>query len=78
MLTIFFADKTYHSTEHENQRRVIFKKNLEKVNKHNSNGTHTYTLAMNKFSDLTEEEFITSYMGYKKPDNNTVLFFNFT
>ena len=38
----------------------VFSDNLEKITKHNkeaAEGTHTYTLGINQFSDLTEAEF---------------------
>ena len=38
----------------------MFSNNLEKIIKHNkeaAEGTHTYTLGINQFSDLTEAEF---------------------
>lgn len=49
----------------------IFKKNHEFVEKFNReqgiNNNHTYKLRLNKFADLTREEFLASYTGYKPP-----------
>ena len=66
--------KTYQSVEHENYRRSIFSKNFELVNKHNAEGTHSYTLEINKFADLTAEEFSARYKGYSNPGNKSVCF----
>ncbi|KAF3452078.1 hypothetical protein FNV43_RR08174 [Rhamnella rubrinervis] len=37
------------------------------VEKFNNKGNHTYKLGYNEFSDLTTQEFLTYYIGYKKP-----------
>ena len=37
-------------------RRGIFEKNLQTINEHNKKGK-SYTLGMNHFGDLTDEEF---------------------
>jgi len=49
-------------------KRLIWEANLNYINKHNeeaNNGLHTYTLKMNKFGDLTSEEFGAIYNGYR-------------
>ena len=41
-------------------RSRVFANNWEKIHKHNkeaAEGTHTYTLGINQFADLTEEEW---------------------
>jgi cathepsin L len=56
--------KVYDATE-ENVRRVIFEKNVQYINQHNLEsdlGEHTYTLGINKFADLTHEEFKSLYL----------------
>jgi hypothetical protein len=32
------------------------------INEHNSNSQNTYTMAVNKFADMTKEEFIATYL----------------
>ncbi|EAR99856.1 papain family cysteine protease (macronuclear) [Tetrahymena thermophila SB210] len=39
-------------------RQLVFFENLQKVKDHNSQDYHTYSLALNQFSDMTEEEFV--------------------
>merc|ERR1719399_1291232 len=43
-------------------RYSIFQKNLAMVSKHNAEG-HSYTMALNEFADLTNEEFNARYVG---------------
>lgn len=58
-------DKQYLGAEH-NHRFSIFQKNLETIEKHNSEysmGMHTYRLGINHFADLTVQEFKNFYLG---------------
>merc|ERR1712112_653118 len=55
-------EKVY-SNEEDAARQYIWKKNVEMVEKHNSED-HSYTMAINKFSDWTVEEF-NNFLGYK-------------
>jgi len=58
-------DKQYLGDEH-NLRFSIFQKNLETIEKHNSEysmGMHTYRLGINHFADLTSAEFKEYYLG---------------
>jgi len=53
-----------HSGVEETQRYTNFVKNREYVKKHNdeaAEGRHTFTLGMNKFADLTVQEFEAQY-----------------
>ena len=43
----------------------IFKDNIEYIDKFNNEGNRTFKLGVNKFADLTTEEFLASYTGYK-------------
>jgi len=59
------------STEH-NSRKAIFAENLRLINKHNAEhalGLHTYTLGVNKFADMTNQEFVSQYNGYVAPSD---------
>lgn len=41
---------------------MVFTQNLEKINKHNSDTSQTYTMGVNQFADLTQEEFSSQYL----------------
>ena len=56
--------KDYSNTELYH-RYNIFQKNMDKIDKHNSNN-HKFTLQMNQFTDLTQTEY-RSYFKYQKP-----------
>lgn len=60
-----------YSTHHEyTTRRSIFMNNLDMINSHNdehASGKHTYTLGMNQFGDLTQQEWSRQVLGYKRP-----------
>jgi len=66
--------KLHHSkvyTNEEDARRMyIWQKNYKMVEKHNSE-KHSYTMAINKFSDWTVEEF-NNFLGYQpRPERST-------
>jgi len=42
----------------------IFKANFDKIHQHNTDGHHTYTLAMNAFGDMPFKEFHATHTGY--------------
>lgn len=46
-------------------RLKIFKDNMEYIDNFNNQGNRTYQLSLNKFADLTEEEFVATYTGYR-------------
>merc|ERR1712212_1330512 len=58
--------KTYLTKAEHNLRFDIFKTNMKKMVEHNKSGA-SWTMAMNQFSDLTEAEFESMYLGgYKR------------
>jgi cathepsin L len=60
--------KTYKSNDEEAVRQIIFEKKLKYIRKWNLEhdlGQHSYRLGVNKYSDLTHEEFIKQMNGYK-------------
>ncbi|GLT80076.1 hypothetical protein SLA2020_515360 [Shorea laevis] len=73
--------RTYGNEAEEEKRFKIFKDNLEYIESFNSLGNRTYELSLNKFADLTNEEFVALYTGYKEPPHtgsskeNTVFLF---
>merc|ERR1712002_841601 len=63
-------DKNYKTPEEENERFNIFKENMKKVLEHNRE-KRSFTRAINFFSDLTEEEFKSTYLGLKRFPTST-------
>jgi C1A family cysteine protease len=63
-------EKSYDAEEFFH-RFNVFKANVDKIHKHNL-GDHTYTMEMNKFGDLTAEEFVSTHTGYKGKQRNHV------
>jgi cathepsin L len=54
-------NKKYTTVEESTHRRLTWEDNLKFVNKHNlefSLGQHTFTVAMNKYADMTNKEFV--------------------
>jgi C1A family cysteine protease len=56
--------KEYSSPEEMFERFHIYQKNLDHIIQHNSKGLD-WTLGMNQFGDLTNEEFRATYLGFK-------------
>ncbi|XP_006824585.1 cathepsin S-like [Saccoglossus kowalevskii] len=57
-----------YSNEEETVRRSIWEKNLQTVELHNIEhemGKHTYTMGMNKYSDLEHHEFVEVMCGFR-------------
>ncbi|KAL1532168.1 cathepsin L [Salvia divinorum] len=58
---------SYENEKVKEARFQIFKDNLEHIERHNQEGKHTYKLGMNKFADLTNEEFLAKYARSSVP-----------
>ena len=63
-------NKLYRSPSEDHYRLSVFYKNLRMINAHNAGG-HSYTLAINRFADLTLEEFKVKYTGGLVPPAET-------
>jgi C1A family cysteine protease len=60
-------EKVYYDNSDEMYRKQVFIANLQYIRQHNEEaaaGEHTYTLGMNKFGDMTFEEFHTKFTGF--------------
>lgn len=58
--------KNHLTSQEHDARKNIFANNLKFIEKHNAEhalGLHTFTVGINKFADLTNEEFIKEYTG---------------
>jgi len=58
--------KTYASEQERESRFKIFKDNYIYIAAENANGINSYELGVNKFSDLTTDEFAGTHFGYVK------------
>ena len=64
--------KKYENEKESQIRRSIWESNLKYINKHNleqSLGHHSFTLKMNKYGDMTNEEFVRTMNGVKMSGN---------
>ncbi|KAL1532143.1 senescence-specific cysteine protease SAG39-like [Salvia divinorum] len=52
---------SYENEKVKEARFQIFKDNVQHIDRHNQEGNHTYKLGLNKFADLTNEEFLAKY-----------------
>ncbi|KAI5660663.1 hypothetical protein M9H77_19986 [Catharanthus roseus] len=55
--------KTYNSIGEKSKRFEIFKDNLRYIDDQNSIANRTYKLGLNKFVDLTHDEYLSKYSG---------------
>ncbi|WP_348243272.1 hypothetical protein, partial [Salmonella enterica] len=61
--------KAYSSAKEELYRKTIFESNLKFVAEHNERfrkGQVTFNVAMNRFGDMTTEEFVAQMTGLQK------------
>ncbi|KAK9286254.1 hypothetical protein L1049_014641 [Liquidambar formosana] len=57
--------KAYNALGEKERRFEIFKDNLRFVEEHNAAGDRTYRVGLNRFADLTNEEYRSMYLGSK-------------
>ncbi|THU49872.1 hypothetical protein C4D60_Mb06t14140 [Musa balbisiana] len=53
--------RTYANESEKSYRLGVFTRNLDYVNAFRQAGNHSYTVGLNGFADLTEEEFLAAY-----------------
>ena len=64
--------KAYGNESDRSYRLSVFAKTMAKIQDHNNNNLEaTYEMGLNKFSDLTPEEFKAQYLGSKPAAKNT-------
>ena len=64
--------KSYDTKEEYEMRKSLYASRLQSVSELNSRNGATYTVAINKFSDLTPEEFRARYLGDLGTSDNTI------
>jgi len=67
-------NKRYADKSEDNYRFKIFLENRHKIARHNrrhANGLHSYTLGLNKYADMSHEEFVSIMNGYKPQLKNS-------
>jgi len=58
--------KRYSTPDGEAGRKQIFTANVDFIAEENAKG-HSYVLSINKFADMTHEEFVAERLGYQMP-----------
>merc|ERR1712212_1057974 len=64
--------KNLQTGQEHDIRKSIFANNLKFIEKHNAEhdlGIHTFTVAINQFADLTNEEFVKQFTGFAASKN---------
>ncbi|XP_017640138.1 ervatamin-B-like [Gossypium arboreum] len=64
--------RKYESKLEKEKRLNIFKDNLEYIESFNNGGNRSFKLGLNEFSDMTQDEFISTHTGYKMQNNPTL------
>ncbi|KAK9097334.1 hypothetical protein Sjap_022831 [Stephania japonica] len=65
--------KAYNALGEKESRFDVFKDNLRFVDEHNSEENKSYEVGLNKFADLTNEEFRRTYLGVKREERSVDL-----
>jgi C1A family cysteine protease len=64
--------KNYITSEEETKRKQIWYDKTISIMKENADITHTHSEGWNDFTDMSEEEFKKTHLGYAPPKNSTV------
>jgi len=57
--------RTYKDEAEKARRFQVFKANADFVDRSNAAGRNSYQLAINEFADMTNDEFVAMYTGFK-------------
>jgi len=63
----------FDSVFEEKYRERVYAENVAKIEAHNSNKDNTYTMGINQFTHLTQEEFAEAYLGTIVPTSNVAV-----
>lgn len=66
-------DKIYNDLKEKEIRFKIFKENVERIETFNAGEDKGYKLGVNKFADLTNEEFRVLHTGYKSSSHPKIM-----
>ncbi|KAG8494125.1 hypothetical protein CXB51_011847 [Gossypium anomalum] len=61
--------KAYNGLGEKERRFKIFKDNLRFIDEHNADESHSFKVGLNRFADLTNDEYRAMYLGTKKSSN---------
>jgi len=61
--------RKYASADHEYFRLRVFQDNYNMIVNHNAKNEETYTMAPNQFMDMTQEEFVQTYLNLVVPEH---------
>ncbi|KAH1063663.1 hypothetical protein J1N35_028650 [Gossypium stocksii] len=64
--------RKYESKLEKEKRLNIFKDNLKYIESFNNDKNKSFKLSLNKFADMTHDEFIVAHTGYKMGDNSSM------
>ncbi|KAL4568750.1 hypothetical protein LXL04_024365 [Taraxacum kok-saghyz] len=64
--------KAYNGLGEKEKRFQIFKDNLRFIDEHNSSGNRTYKVGLNRFADVTNEEYRSMYLGTRADANRRI------
>jgi hypothetical protein len=79
MYTEWMAEhgKIYNAIGEEERRFAVFRDNLRHIDEHNvaaDAGVHSFRLGLNRFADITNEEYRSTYLGVRnKPERERKL-----
>ncbi|EPS57317.1 cysteine proteinase, partial [Genlisea aurea] len=59
-------ERSYSTSDEKEKRFGVFKNNLKYIDEHNALTNQLYKLGLNRFADLTNEEYRTSFLGFRK------------
>ncbi|PON67191.1 Cyseine protease [Trema orientale] len=66
-------NRAYNGLGEEEKRFVIFKDNLRFIDQHNAEKNRTYKVGLNRFADLTNEEYRAGFLGTRTDAKRRVM-----